>query len=147
MKVLQVISSFNPNGAERLLANCLIAFKQFPVNTELLVLSTPSNKSLLQLLSENGVQVRCLKYRSHFDPRAFLFLRRYVKSNDFDIVHSHLFPADYYAAFCRSKKTRIITTEHSTSNLRQNIKLFKSIEQTVYSRYDEIICISATVKK
>jgi glycosyltransferase involved in cell wall biosynthesis len=146
MKILQVISSFNPNGAERLLANCLIAFKQLPVRMELLILSKPSNQSLIQLLSENQIPVRCLEYRSHIDPRAFLFLRNYVNKKKFDIVHSHLFPAAYFVAFCKSNKTKLITTEHSTFNQRRNIKFFNCVERMIYTRYDTIICISTTVK-
>jgi glycosyltransferase involved in cell wall biosynthesis len=63
----------------------------------------------------------------------------------FDIIHVHLFPAQYWvvlAAIFSRYKGKIIFTEHSTSNFRKRIWFFKYIDRWIYSYYERIICIS-----
>lgn len=65
-------------------------------------------------------------------------------SKEYDCVHLHLFPAIYMAIFLGNKS---IIHEHNTYNRRRKIKLFRIIEQFVYSRAKIIIAISNAVQK
>ena len=77
---------------------------------------------------------------------------KYFNENvsDSDIVHSHLFPSNFYCSIIKLlglTKARLITTEHSTSNRRRGRFFGKIIDHIIYYPCDQIICISQVVKK
>ncbi len=60
----------------------------------------------------------------------------------FDIVHVHLFPANYWTAIAKLlsfNKVPLVTTEHSTNNKRRSIAIFKYIDSIIYRNYSEVI--------
>lgn len=72
-------------------------------------------------------------------------LRKLIKEND--IIHSHLFPAQYItviASLFLNKK--IITTEHTAWNNRRKYFIFKVIDKIFYIKYNKIIGVSDAVK-
>lgn len=72
-------------------------------------------------------------------------LRKLIREND--IIHSHLFPAQYItviASLFLNKK--FITTEHSTTNNRRKYFIFKLIDKIFYSKYKKIITVSETTR-
>ncbi len=60
-----------------------------------------------------------------------------------DKVHVHLFPFLYLASLIPSKKK--IYTEHNSFNKRRKSRVFQSLENFIYRRYDKVICISNEV--
>lgn len=132
-------------GAERLIAEIAPLMKRKKMDIDVLILKntdTPFKKAL----QEKGVNVFYVKNTSLYSPFQIFKIKSYLKK--YDIVHVHLFPAQYWVAFANMisiKNPILITTEHSTSNRRRSISLFKFIDRFIYSYYNRIIGISDAV--
>ena len=148
MKVLHIINSLETAGAERLMTGLLPLMLQQGYQTELLVLNKKRTPFYNQLV-EKGVTIHTLHYsKGKYNPLVILELRKYLRC--YDIVHVHLFPAQYWAAICKwlfRLKTPLVTTEHSTSNTRFNYSVTTWTDRWVYRRYAAIICISEAVNQ
>lgn len=141
MKVLHIINHMGMGGAQSLLVE--LAPVQKDMGHEVLVLelqSTP-DRNLVKKLNDAGVAVESLSHsRSVRNPLNIFTLIPYIRK--YDIVHVHLFPANYWTALARLVafcKTPIITTEHSTNNKRRNIAIFKYIDALIYNRYQKVV--------
>lgn len=72
-------------------------------------------------------------------------LRKLIREND--IIHSHLFPAQYITVIASLFLNKVlITTEHSTTNNRRKYFIFKLIDKIFYSKYRKIITVSETAR-
>lgn len=140
MKVLHVISSLEIGGAQRLLSDLLPIQKQQSVDVSLLVLKSEKNDFNKKVL-EAGVPIISLEARNFRNPFIAFKVRSIIK--DYDIVHAHLVHALYICSLAaRGLKTRLIYTEHSTSNNRRGKTYIRPIEKYIYGRYDKLISIS-----
>lgn len=147
MKVLHIINSLIHGGAETLLVDLCIEAKKRGYDFEILMIT--SDNFFEELLQKNNIRYSYIPYNKKIDYRNILFLKNKIK--EYDIVHSHLFPSNYYVALANilngRKKGNIITTEHSTSNRRRKYLFFKYIDRIIYKQYSKVICISNGVKK
>ncbi|TVZ25559.1 glycosyltransferase involved in cell wall biosynthesis [Gillisia sp. Hel_I_86] len=86
MRVLQLIDSLRPGGAERMavnLANALV-----PHVSGSFVCCTRMEGDLIQALGPS-VKYLLLEKKNSLDIRALKKLKRYIKNNNIDIVHAH----------------------------------------------------------
>lgn len=146
MKILQVINALLIGGAERLLIDNALLFKEKGIDVEILTLSQSSD-NLADELRSAGIKLHSLQ-QSNYSPKAIVHLRKYLKN--YDLVHVHLFPSLYWAAFSKfffKIKTPLIFTEHSTTNRRRSHFLLKKIDRFVYGLYDRILMISEGVQQ
>lgn len=140
MKVLHVISSLEIGGAQRLLSDLLPIQKQQGIDVSLLVLKSEDN-DFSRKVSEAGVPIISLNVKSFRNPFLAFRVRSIIKN--YDIVHAHLVHALYLCSLAaRGLKTRLIYTEHSTSNNRRGKAYVRPIEKYVYGRYNKLISIS-----
>lgn len=142
MKVLHIISSLEIGGAQRLLADLLPLINKFCDITVLTLQDKPS--PFIPILYENGIKVECLKCKNIYSLYNIFKIRKYIKKNDFEIVHAHLFPTIYWVAVATIFNTNIklAYTEHSTHNRRRDKSYFRPIEQFIYKRINKVISIS-----
>lgn len=149
MKILHVIDSMDMGGAQSLLVELVPAQKNFGHDVSVLQLKDSKDKTLIKKLVEQEVEVKALSdnrsVRNVINIISIIpFLSRY------DIVHAHLFPANYWVAiakFFSRSKTPIITTEHSTDNKRRKIRIFKYFDAFVYYRYLAVVACSDKAKE
>ena len=147
MKVLHIINNLGAGGAEKLIVDTLPIYNQKGITADLLVFTQKNSAFLEALKDQNCCKIYNLNAISIYDPRTIFKLKPYLKKAD--IVHVHLFPSFYYVALCKKLfniKSKLIYTEHNTTNRRMNNSFFKPIDLYIYSLYDKIICISDTVK-
>lgn len=146
MKILQIIDSLAIGGAEKLIVETvpLLVAKGYKVDV---VLLNCKYSHLYKELEELNCCVIYTLGSSFYNPIFILKLIPFFYK--YEIIHVHLFPAQYFAAIARIfcfKKVKLFFTEHSTSNRRlQNIKL-RLIEKLIYSNYNKVICITEEVK-
>jgi len=145
MKVLHVINNLGSGGAEKMLIDFVNIRKEAQIDVLLLMNDTVSytlpHNFNYQVLSNSKRRFSILKMYK---------LYKYIKKNNYDIIHTHLFPTQYYAALVKlflGRKIKIITTEHNTTNNRRKYWLFRQIDIFIYSIYDEIIFISEGVEE
>ena len=145
MKIIHIISSLNIGGAERLISDMLPLMKIRGVEISILVYKRIYNQFEEQL-SNGGIKIINLDYKSFFHPLIIFSLIK--KMRGYDIAHVHLFPALYQAAIAGLfLNTKLIYTEHSSSNKRRKHPILKYLERWVYGRYKFVACVSDLTKK
>ena len=147
MKVLHIINSLEIGGAEKLISESLTYYSQFSIEVELLTLKHLENFFLTGLLKDKII-VKSLNSFSVYNPLNILKIIPYLKG--VDIIHVHLFPAQYWVVFAKKisfSKVKLIFTEHNTTNRRWGNCFFKIFDRFTYNSYSKIGCITEDVKK
>ncbi|WP_282456701.1 glycosyltransferase [Chitinophaga sedimenti] len=122
MRILYVINSFGPGGAEKLLVNFLKEFtkKQHVAFTVVQLCNTNTVDAYVDELRASGIEIITLG-KSVYSPNILLKLRKIIVSGGYEVVHAHLFPSLYWVALLKllfKVKTKLVFTEHSTANGR-----------------------------
>lgn len=138
MKILHIINNLNTGGAENIVTNIAPLIKEKQFDVDVLLLNNSSQIYKEQLLN-NGINIIYTNTNKLYSPIQIFKIRKIIKN--YDIVHSHLFPTQYWVALSNlfNKKTILITTEHNTHNRRRDFKIFKIIDKFIYSKYNKII--------
>ena len=106
--IVHIIDNMARGGAETMLANVI---RQLPEYNNIIVTLYPENEFGKEL---NAIPIPCLHLRSHFQiPLAAIQLRRFIRKNKVDIVHSHLLWSTVVARLGTPKKIPLITTIHT----------------------------------
>ena len=148
MKILHYTHNLGSGGAEKLLSDILPLMKEKGHEVHLAISNDKLNVAKFQQkLDKVGVAIFNFK-TSFYNPFQVIRLVNLLRTQQYDIVHAHLFPTQYWLAFAsllKPKETILIKTEHSVFNERKNYKILRPLEKFVYSRYRKIIGISTQV--
>ena len=128
MKVLQVINNLDTGGAEKLLLDTIPLFNDKGIQMDLLVFGGVNGICLKKLQELNCCTIHNLNSKSLYNPFNIFKIVSYLKK--YDLVHVHLFPAQYWSLFAKFisfSKIKIVFTEHSTFNRRRQLLFFKII--------------------
>lgn len=148
MKVLHVIDSLATGGAEKLILDTIPIFNRKGLKVDLALLNGKESPFYKILESLNCCKIYQLSFGTLYNPILIFKLIPIIRN--YDIVHVHLFPAQYWVVIAKIlsfSKCKLIFTEHSTDNRRINNILLKRIDMIVYKFYNKIICISDDVKE
>lgn len=146
MRVLQVIDSLAIGGAEKLIRETVPLLVAKGNQVDVVLLNGEKTHLYKELEALNCCTIFTLG-TSYYNPIYILKLIPFFYK--YDVVHVHLFPAQYFAAIARLfcfKKVKLFFTEHNTSNRRLENKKFRLIEKLIYACYDNVICITEEVK-
>ena len=131
-KILHVINSLVVGGAEILLVNSLSA-GGLPEYADNYLVYFQGTSSLLDRIDPR-VKVFCLDYKGRFGlPGALSRLRKLIKENNIDVVHTHLNPAGFYTHLvCPANIPQVHTVHiaYSTDIETKPTKLF--LEKHLY---------------
>ena len=145
MRLLYLIDSLAGGGAESVLANLVnyLAQHEPQVTCEVATLYPTAGK----YLAGKNFAIHCLGLDSKYDFRGWERLKALVSKNRYDVVHTHLFPANYYAAaVLRHFPASIwLYTEHNVWNRRRRFPALRMVENVVYARFRRIIAVSELV--
>lgn len=146
MKILQIIDSLGIGGAEKLIVDTVpLMVKQGNI-VDVLLLNGEQTPFYDELSSKNCCKIYSLG-RSYYNPIYIFKIIKYFRQ--YDIIHVHLFPAQYYAVLSKMlsfSKTKLIFTEHNTRNSRMDNPKFRLLEQFIYKGFSKIVCITQEVK-
>lgn len=146
MKVLHIINNLGSGGAESMLVNFLKNLKG-KANIDLLLVV---DDKIAYDLPENTKLIALQPYGKRYSLLKLYKILKLIRKEKYDIVHTHLFPTQYYPTvikFLLPKKTKLVTSEHNTTNKRRRFFITRIIDRFVYALYDHIIFISEGVKK
>ena len=143
MRILQVITSLRTGGAERMVTELSKRMVRSGEAVEVLLFDG-TRTPMCEELESAGVKVHALGRgeAAMHNPLLLFKLRRFLRKNKYDIVHTHNTPCQLLVAFASHRKTRLITTEHNTSNRRRNHPVLRPFDRWMYSRYQKIVCVS-----
>lgn len=148
MRILHIINALEVGGAERLLMDALPMMKAKGHDVEVLLLQSTGDVFEEQLKKE-GIRVSAINAKGgRYSPLNILRLMKMMKG--YDVIHSHLFPSQYWAALAKkivNAKNVLVTTEHSTFNTRARHGWSSWIDKKIYGLYDGVICISEATAK
>ena len=145
MRILHVISTLQMGGAEHLMVDLLPALRDLGNEVELLLIDG-TKTAFYEELESLGIKISYLKCGGRIYSHTNIF--RMAKAiQGYDIVHTHTFPCQLFAALSHNKKSKLITTEHSTTNHRRNKWWLKFLDRWMYKRFERIICISDKSKE
>ncbi|MEN5233471.1 glycosyltransferase [Sphingobacterium faecium] len=147
MRILHVVNGLGTGGAEKLIVDIvpLIVVKGHVVDVLLL---NGENTPFLKELRELGCCTIISLGFSFYNPFYIFKIIPYLKK--YDLVHVHLFPSMYFVALAKLisfSKTKIIFTEHNTSNSRMKNLFMYPLERCIYSQYHSVICITESVQQ
>lgn len=151
MKILQVINSLGTGGAEKLLLETIPLYREAGIEMDILLLWDDHHPFTQQLKQLNICRVFILnessRVRDVYNPLNIFKMRRIMK--DYPLVHVHLFPAQYFAVIANrfnGSYSKLIFTEHNTSNNRISNRFLSIIDKWFYRDYKRLICISEEIK-
>lgn len=146
MRILQVITSLQTGGAEKLIVDVVPKYKHLGLDVDVLLFDG-KNTPFKRQLEKAGVKVFSLGYGgSVYNPLYILKLLPYLRK--YDIVHTHNTAPQLFAALGSVLCSVVLcTTEHTTSNRRRDWKWYRPIDKWMYSRYKKVICISDSTEE
>jgi len=146
-KILHVINSLTPGGAEILVVNSLAAggLQEHTDNTIVYFQGT----SELENKIDKGVARYCLDYKGVLSlPATLMKLRKIIKDQKIDIVHSHLNPAGFYTQLvCPVPHVHTLHTTYSQNAQTKPFKLFLERELFFKKKNCNIILLSEFIKE
>ena len=151
MKVLHIIDNLAAGGGQKLIDELVpLMHKYENIHVNVLILTDKGNV-FNEKLKENGIKIDVIPFRSIRSLKNIAYIKKYIIKGKYDIVHSHLFPCNYWVSIASKlifkNKPKFITTEHTTHNKRRDKFYFRSIESFIYSNYDVIISISESTQQ
>ena len=147
MKVAHLINSMFTGGAEKLLLDTLPLYHRKGISADLLVLNGTETPFLTKLKAQQICRFYSLGSGSVYHPLLVLKIIPYLRQ--YDLIHVHLFPAQYWVVFAKMlsfSKVKLVCTEHNTHNRRMESKLFRLADRFVYSYYSKVVCITDEVQ-
>lgn len=148
MKILHIINNLGMGGAEKLVHDMSVIQKAQGDDVKVLVLNS-SNEYWQTEIERKGIEVICLTNKiGIYNPLISLLLIPYLRG--LDIVHVHLFPAQYWVAlakFLSLNKIKLVTTEHNTNNRRRKYAFLKFVDRLIYRLYSIVVACSEPVLK
>lgn len=146
MKILHIINNLAVGGAQKIIEELVPLQNQYRyVQVDVLLLS---DKNIIfdEKLKQYNIKIDVVPFRDIYGFRNINYIRKYIIQGVYDIVHTHLFPCNYWVSIASKlmflNKPKFITTEHSTHNKRRDKFYLRIIERFIYSSYDIIISIS-----
>lgn len=147
MKILHVIDSLAVGGAEKLVLDTLPLYNSIDgVTADVALLDASESIFLKKLKTQNCCRIYELSSGNLYNPMLIFKLVPIIRK--YDVIHVHLFPAQYFAVIANLFSwKKIIFTEHNSFNRRMDNPFFKLLEKMIYKLYNKIICISPEVKE
>jgi glycosyltransferase involved in cell wall biosynthesis len=146
MKVLHIINSLGTGGAEKLILDSLPIMKKNGIDVDLYLLKS-GDYPFEETLRNSQFSIHNSQFKWFYNPFHIFKIIPVLKK--YDIVHVHLFPALYWVALAKVfsfSKTKLIFTEHNTTNRRVDKWYFKIFDGFIYNQYSEIVAISEKVR-
>lgn len=151
MKILQIDNSLGMGGAEKLILDTVPLYRKAGIEMDVLVVVDNDYPFAQELEKQKCCDLYILNKNVNdkkvYDPFIIFKIKKILKN--YDIAHLHVFPTQYYAVIANllnGNKTKLILTEHNTTNSRINRKILKPIERFFYNRYNKVICITDEIK-
>lgn len=148
MKILQVINSLHTGGAEKLLLDTIPKYNEKGIVMDLLLLNGEKTPFYKKLEALNICTIFSLSNGTVYNPFLIFKLIPYLKK--YDIIHVHLFPAQYWVVIAKLlsfSKVKLVFTEHNTTNKRVEIPFISYLNKFIYIYYSATICITEEIRK
>ncbi len=147
MKILQVITSLEMGGAETLVVNLISRLQVLGHTVDLCVFNGAETPLMQRLRKESNPQTKIYALgRGVYNPLYILKLMKIMR--EYDIVHTHNSSPQLFVAIANiCCRTKLVSTEHTTSNRKRDWKWYVPIESWMYRQNNHVICISKVAEQ
>lgn len=145
MKILNVITTLQTGGAEKLMVDLLPRLKSKGLEVDLCVFDGEKT-TLRKEIEDAGIKVYDFGRGNHvYNPLNILRLHKLMRN--YDIIHTHNYSPQLFATFGNRYNQKLVTTEHGGSNRRRSKKWFKPLDRWMYRQYDKVVCIAESTEQ
>jgi glycosyltransferase involved in cell wall biosynthesis len=149
-QVLHLISSSGFFGAENVLVELARELRHSTFLPIIGVFDNLRNPHLevAEEAQSHDLQVAMFPCTGRLDLKTVVSIRRYLKKQKVDIVHSHGYKSNLYAlAASLGKKTSRITTCHNWLGESPKMRLYAHLDKFFLNRFDKVIAVSDALKQ
>lgn len=144
MRIVQIIDSLEPGGAERMAVNYANALSK---KVEFSGLIATRYEGLLLSQIHEKVSYLFLNKRKIIDFEAVLRLRKYIKENNLDIIHAHS-SSFFIAVLVKCTFPRIKIIWHDHYGISQDLKSRRNLSLKFFSHFfSGSIAVNSSLKK
>lgn len=150
MKILQLISSSGCYGAENVLLNLVGIDSQSRAQNLLATFHNRHNPNLelYQRARERGISAEEIVCRGRADWRALMQLRRLLRAESIDIVHTHGYKADLYGYLAaRLEAKPVIATCHNWLDHGAKLTAYNRLDRFVLQSFDAVAAVSEPIAR
>jgi glycosyltransferase involved in cell wall biosynthesis len=148
MRILQIIHNLELAGAEVLVGDLTLGLNRRGVDCELYLLRSTQSQIERSLLAQ-GIRVYTGRRASLYSPLQVRSLATHLRTCSYDVVHVHLFPAQFWAVLATKMSklpVPLVITEHSAYNYRRR-PVYRPIDRWMYANCHAIACVSDATRE
>lgn len=148
MRVLHLLSSTGFHGAENMAAALIRGLAADGVENYLGMFRSHegSNLELLDAVEEVIVGGKVFNCRGKFDWRVIFALRRFIREHRIEVVHSHKYKTNFYAAAaCIGLKCVRISTCHNWLGVSAKMRFYAALDKRLLRVFDRSVGVSEEV--
>jgi glycosyltransferase involved in cell wall biosynthesis len=146
VEVLHIIDTLGVGGAERVMVGTINSLPEFSHHVVYL-----TGKDTLAAELPSHCKVTCLNFRFKLDiPRCVIAIRRYIKQNNIEVVHSHLVMSTLISRLATPRKVKQFNSIHNLLSHRcftPEKKFPRFVEKFFHKKHQHIIAVSESVKE
>jgi glycosyltransferase involved in cell wall biosynthesis len=150
MKILHLISSGGFFGAESVIINLAKEQEKNGLKITIGVLRDKRNPHLEVAVAaeKSGLKTKIFDCGGRLDMGLLLRIRRFLKSERIDILHSHGYKTNFYGLLSSlGFSLGRIATCHNWISLSPKLKLYEKLDKWILKSFDKIVVVSDLLKK
>jgi glycosyltransferase involved in cell wall biosynthesis len=145
---LHLLSSTGFHGAENMAAELIRGLSARGVENYVGTLRSreDSNTEIVDAVRDVVRDAAVFQCQGRADWRVLFALRRYVQEHEINVVHSHKYKTDFYAAIaCRGLRCVLISTCHNWLLTSTKMKFYAALDKMVLKAFDKAVGVSSAV--
>ena len=145
MKILQLISSSGPYGAESMVVALTRELHALGCDCRLMLIENRHRRDpqVSALAARHGVQPEALPCRGRWDGQAIRRLRSYLREEGIEVLHAHGYKARLFAwRAARGLPVRLATTCHGFVHDTLALKLYDWMDRWTLRRFPRVAAVS-----
>jgi glycosyltransferase involved in cell wall biosynthesis len=150
MKILQLISSKGYFGAENVLVQLAAQLnkdKNFQPIAGVIENSATPHQEVADESRKKGIATAIFTCHGKFDLKMILQLRKYIKKEGVDIIHSHGYKSNLYSFFATiGLKKGLVATCHNWLGDNPKMKFYTALDLFFLRRFSHAVAVSPDVR-
>lgn len=148
VKVLHLLSSTGYHGAENMAAELIHQLTETGVKNYLGVFynNKNSNMDILKIVNPYLVDGVVFPCKGKMDIKTILLLRKYIRDNEIDIIHSHKYKTNFYSYIARlGTKSKLVSTCHNWLGYDFNMRFYAKLDKYILRNFNVVVGVSDEV--
>lgn len=148
MRVLHLLSSTGFHGAENMAAELIRSLSAEGIENHVGTFwsGEKSNTDILLAVHGDVKLATAFRCRGKWDWRTVIDLRSYLRKHRIDVIHSHKYKTNLYAAVARiGQRCVLVATCHNWLLTDPKLRLYAAFDKRVLRKFDKVVGVSQEV--